>query len=120
MRRSENGCDCTAVHQEIVDKVKDEMISEERVTEITKFFSIFGDLTRMRILLALDKGEMCVNDLAVVMNMTKSVVSHQLKILKEYQLVKSRKSGRNSFYYLSDDHVRQIVEMAVEHLGVDD
>ena len=109
-------CDCDAIHSEIVSQVKLNMLEEEIIYDLADFFKVFGDSTRLKILWALDKSEMCVCDLAVVLNMTKSAVSHQLRALKELNLVKFRKDGKNVFYSLADKHVQDIFERGLEHI----
>jgi ArsR family transcriptional regulator len=119
MRRSKNGCDCEAIHEEVVDKVKDNLPSQEKVIHIAGFFSVFGDRTRIKILLALEQSEMCVCDLAVLLDLTKSVISHQLSSLKKHNLVVCHKEGKHNYYALADDHIRHIIEMATEHMQED-
>ena len=92
------------------------MPSPEMVEGLADFFSIFGDSTRVRILLALDTGEMCVCDISETLGMSMSATSHQLRMLREAHLVSSRREGKNIFYSLCDDHVRVVLETAVEHL----
>ena len=91
-------CDCEVIHENIVNKVRENMNDEKELSKLANFFKIFGDPTRLRIISALDQHEMCVCDLAVLLNMTKSAISHQLRTLKEAKLVKSRKDGRVVFY----------------------
>ena len=88
----------------------------ETLNELSDFFKIMGDGTRLRLLWALESGELCVGDLAALLNMTKSAVSHQLKVLKTAKLVRSRKNGKNVYYSLNDHHVKLILEMALEHV----
>ncbi len=109
-------CDCNEVHTEIVDKVKEVMEDTEVLYALSDFFKVISDSTRIRIMAALDSGEMCVCDLSALLEMTKSAISHQLKILKDAKLVKSRREGKNVFYSLKDDHVRLIFEMGIEHI----
>ena len=116
LNKSDLVCDCNILHEETVNAVKKDMISDELVMDIADFFSIFGDSTRIKILWALDKSEMCVCDIASLINMTKSAVSHQLRLLKTNNLVKSRKQGKEVFYSLADNHIREIFETAIEHL----
>ncbi len=107
--------DCEALNIDLVEKTKAKM-HDKRVFNITAdFFKVMGDCTRLRLLWALDGSEMCVCDLAVVLNMTKSAVSHQLKTLKDAKLVKSRKAGKNVYYSLDDDHIKTVLEMALVH-----
>lgn len=116
MGKTENTCDCDVLHQQIVAIVKPDMPSNNVVADISEFFKIFGDSTRIQILWALSKSDMCVCDIAFLIDMTKSAVSHQLKILKEYNLVKCQRNGKEVIYSLADSHVKDIFEKAVEHL----
>ena len=116
MGKAENICDCDVLHQEIVSFVKPDMPNNSVIADISKFFKVFSDSTRIQILWALSKSEMCVCDIAFLINMTKSAVSHQLKILKAFNLVKSQKNGKEVIYSLADSHVKDIFEKAVEHL----
>ncbi|MEW9094346.1 MAG: metalloregulator ArsR/SmtB family transcription factor [Clostridiaceae bacterium] len=108
--------DCNVIHPDILNKVKDNMPNESTMRNLTEFFKIMGDGTRIQILCALVQSEMCVCDLAVLTNVTKSAISHQLRSLKESHLVKSRRSGKNVFYSLDDEHVKDILEKALEHI----
>ena len=93
------------------------MPSPEMVEGLADFFSIFGDSTRVRILLALDTGEMCVCDISETLGMSMSATSHQLRMLREAKLVTSRREGRSVYYSLCDDHVKTVLETALEHVG---
>ena len=92
------------------------MPEEELLYDLAELYKIFGDSTRIRILYALSENEMCVNYIAVKLSMTMSAISHQLRILKQARLVKYRKEGKAVFYALSDDHVKSIIEMGMEHI----
>lgn len=109
-------CECEEVHTDIVKNKRDLMPDEETLYDLSDFFKIFGDSTRMSILFAIDGAPMCVCDIANLLGMTKSAVSHQLKILRQSDLITYRKSGKNVFYTLADDHVRDIIEKALEHI----
>jgi len=109
-------CDCEIIHQETVDEVRRHMIEDEKLYDLADFFKIFGDSTRIKMLWALDKEEMCVCDLAVLLNMTKSAISHQLKTLRQEKLVKFRRDGKVTFYSLEDEHVKNILEIGLEHI----
>lgn len=109
-------CDCEVLHADIVEKVQKVMPQEDELYDLSDFFKVLGDSTRIRIMWALDESEMCVCDLAVLLNMTKSAISHQLKSLRAANLVKYRKEGKVVFYSLSDDHVKQIFEKGLEHI----
>ncbi|NLJ57999.1 MAG: winged helix-turn-helix transcriptional regulator [Tissierellia bacterium] len=109
-------CDCEAIHADIVNEVKERMPLDEDIYDLSDFFKVLGDSTRMRIIWALDESEMCVCDIAVLLNMTKSAISHQLRALRNANLVKFRKEGKTVFYSLKDDHVRDIYEIGMEHI----
>ena len=100
----------------MVDRIRAEMPDTATLYELSDFFKIFGDSTRVSILFVIDRGEICVCDIAEILGMTKSAVSHQLKILRQAKLISYRKSGKNVFYTLADDHVKDIVEKALEHI----
>ena len=108
--------DCEVIHPEIVEKVRHNMPDEQILNKVSALFKSMGDQTRSQILWALDQNEMCVCDLAALLNMTKSAISHQLKLLRESHLVKFRKEGKNVFYMLDDYHVRDIFQKAFEHI----
>ena len=107
--------DCVAIFPDTIQRVAPHMPAAEKLTGLSDFFKVMGDGTRIRLLWALEISEMCVCDLAVLLNMTKSAVSHQLKILKSAKLVRSRREGKNIFYSLDDDHVCQILNMGLDH-----
>jgi len=109
-------CDCTVIHQDIVDWVKDKMPREEILYDLAELFKIFGDSTRIKILWALYESEMCVCDISFLLNMTQSAISHQLRILKQTDLVKTRRSGRVVFYSLKDEHVKRIFDQGLAHI----
>ena len=109
--------DCEALNTELVEKTLARMHTKKLYNDTADFFKVMGDCTRLRLLWALDGDEMCVCDLAVVLNMTKSAVSHQLKTLKNAKLVKSRKSGKNVYYSLDDEHIKMVLEMALLHIN---
>jgi len=109
-------CDCDVIHADLVEKVKRCMPIEEKLYDLADFFKMFGDSTRIKLLWALDKEEMCVCDLAVLLNMTKSAVSHQLKTLRQENLVKYRRDGKIVLYSLQDEHVKNILEIGFEHI----
>ena len=109
-------CEQEEVHSEKVMRLREVMPDEETIYDLSDFFKIFGDSTRMSILFALDGEPMCVCDLAALLGMTKSAVSHQLKVLRQSDLVTYKKAGKNVIYSLADDHVRDIIEKALEHV----
>jgi len=109
-------CDCDVIHADVVDEVKQRMPNEADLYDLADFFKIFGDSTRVKIIWALDEKELCVCDIAVLLNMTKSAISHQLKTLKQANLVKFRREGKVVYYSLKDDHVKDIFEKGMEHI----
>ncbi len=111
-----DSCENLNVHKDVVKEVKKLMPNEEHLYEVSELFKVFGDSTRTRILAALFEHELCVCDICKVVNMTKSAVSHQLKVLRDANLVKFRKSGKEVFYSLADNHVVMIYKMALEHV----
>ncbi len=109
-------CDCDVIHEEVVNEVKTKMQSKEDYVQLASLFKLFGDGTRVQILHALEQSEMCVCDLAVLLGVTKSAVSHQLKALRLANLVKFRREAQIVYYSLADDHVKGMIEMGFEHL----
>jgi ArsR family transcriptional regulator len=116
MGDSINKCDCQAVDEELVKKVKAEMEDDSCISLLSAFFKLISDDTRIKIMYALSKGELCVNDLAVILDMTKSAISHQLSLLKVSRQVKSRRQGKFVYYSLDDEHVFEILENALIHV----
>lgn len=108
--------DCDPINPDIVNKVMPDMPDVSVLYDLSDFFKVMGDSTRIRLLWALEEAEMCVNDLAVLLDMTKSAVSHQLKILRITKLVKAEKRGKNVYYSLADEHVKIVLEMALDHV----
>lgn len=109
-------CDCDVIHQDVVDKVKSEMIDDDSLINMADFYKALSDSTRIKIINALYISEMCVCDISVLLNMTKSAISHQLKNLKELNLIKSRKQGKEVYYSLADRHVGIVFEITKEHV----
>lgn len=110
-------CDCNVIHEEIVNQVKAKMPLEEDLCDLAELFKVFGDSTRIKILWALDEAEMCVCDIAVLLNMTQSAISHQLRVLRQAGLVKNRKDGKVVFYSLGDEHIKQIFDQGLIHIN---
>ena len=108
--------DCEAINIDIVNRVKPNMPEMKLLYELSDFFKVMGDSTRIQLLWALEESEMCVGDLAVLLNMTKSAVSHQLKVLRTAKLVRAEKKGKNVYYALDDHHVKDILEKALGHV----
>ena len=105
-----------AAHEEIVRKVKENQPEDEYLYDLSELFKIFGDSTRIKILYSLFETELCVSDMASILNLSQSSVSHQLRILKDAKLVKFRRDGKTIFYSLDDDHVRMILSLGMEHV----
>ncbi|HHU33018.1 MAG: ArsR/SmtB family transcription factor [Zhaonellaceae bacterium] len=112
-------CDCVVIHEDVVQQVKDKMPEEETLYDLAELFKVFGDSTRIKILWALDEAEMCVCDIAALLNMTQSAISHQLRVLKQAKLVKNRREGKVVYYSLDDDHVKQIFKQGLTHINED-
>lgn len=110
-------CDFIHAHEEIVEKVRQVMPGEDTLYDLTELFRIFGDSTRVRILYVLFEAEMCVCDIAALLGMTQSAISHQLRSLKQSRLVKARREGKTVFYSLADGHVRTILDQGMEHVA---
>lgn len=110
-------CEFMHVHEEIVDRVNKNMPDEEILYDLADLFKIFGDSTRIKILYVLFESEMCVCDIAQLLGMTQSAISHQLRALKQSKLVKYRREGKTVFYSLADSHVRTILNQGIEHVA---
>ena len=110
-------CECHEEHGELIERGRATLPETTALYDLSDFFKVLGDSTRLGILFAIDGAPMCVCDIASVLGMTKSAVSHQLKVLRQNRLVKYSKVGKNVYYELSDDHVRDIIEKALEHIG---
>ena len=109
-------CEYMYVHQDVVYKVKQDMPQDETLYDLAELFKVFGDSTRIKILYALFEAELCVCDIAQLLSVSQTAVSHQLRVLKNNKLVKFRKEGKNVFYSLADDHVRRIIDQGIEHV----
>ena len=105
-----------AAHEDVVKKVLEEQPADEYLYDLAELFKVFGDSTRIRILYALFESELCLGDIAQLLNLSQSAVSHQLKLLKDAKLVKFRREGKIIFYALDDEHVRTIISMGMEHV----
>lgn len=116
MSKNEFVCDCNIIHKDIVEDTIKKMRDEDLLIKLAEFFKILGDTTRVKILYALDQNEMCVCDIANVLNMSKSSISHQLSTLKNSGIVKCKKIGKEVFYTLDDGHVQEVFEVGFEHI----
>ena len=117
--RKDEVCDGFEVHEDLLKIVNETLPEETELYDLAELFKVFGDSTRIRILFVLFEAEVCVCDLAKVLNMTQSAISHQLRILKQNKLVKSRREGKSIFYSLEDDHVRTIINQGRDHIEED-
>lgn len=112
-------CDCDIIHQNEVNKVKMNLLDNDKTIKLSNLYKMFSDQTRLKILLSLEIERLCVCDIANVLNMTKSAISHQLKVLRENNLIKFSKEGKNCYYSLADDHVKKLIDIALEHIMED-
>ncbi|MFT8313259.1 MAG: metalloregulator ArsR/SmtB family transcription factor [Clostridium sp.] len=109
-------CKCTIIHNDIINKVKPNMIDNDTSYNLAEFYKVFSDSTRIKILDALSMSEMCVCDISALLKMSQSAISHQLKVLKQSRLVKLRKEGRVVYYSLIDEHIRLILNQGLVHV----
>ena len=109
-------CNCTIIHEDIVNKVKESMPQEEKLYDLAELFKVFGDTTRIKIIYALFESEMCVCDIAALLGMNQSAISHQLRVLKQARLVKYRKDGKVVYYSLDDEHIKNIFDQGFLHI----
>ena len=109
--------DAEAERKALRERVLTEMPDEESLYDLAELFKVFGDTTRIRILYALFESELCVCDIAQVLGMTQSAISHQLRVLKQARLVRSRREGKQIYYFLADDHVRTIIGQGMDHVS---
>lgn len=118
--RFDNGdapkCDSCQPHPDVIDKIGSSMPPENELYDLCELFKVFGDATRIKILFVLFESEMCVCDIASILNMTQSAISHQLKVLKQNRLVTFRRDGKTVYYSLADSHVRSIIDQGYEHI----
>ena len=116
MERKELVCDCNIIHKDAVNMAIKNRPDDKELINLSELFKILGDLTRIKIIWTLDNNEMCVCDIANVLNMTKSSISHQLAILKNAGIVRYRKSGKEVYYTLDDEHINKLYEIGLEHI----
>lgn len=109
-------CEYICVHNELVEKVQNSLPQEEQLYDLADLFKVFADSTRIKILYVLFESEVCVCDIATLLGMNQSAISHQLRILKQAKLVKNRRDGKTIFYSLADDHIKSILGQGMEHI----
>jgi DNA-binding transcriptional ArsR family regulator len=112
-----DNCDCTIIHEDVVKEVRTLMPREELLLDLADLFKVFGDSTRVRIISALLHSEMCVCDIAALLGMTTSSISHQLRLLRQTKLVRTRREGKVVFYALDDEHVGAIFATGLVHVS---
>lgn len=113
---SEDMCQEAHVHESVLDRVKAQMPDDDTLCDVAEMFKVFGDITRTKILSALFEAELCVCDISEIVKMSASAVSHQLRILRQTKIVKSRRAGKEVYYSLDDEHISRIYRMALDHL----
>ncbi|MDD5952428.1 MAG: metalloregulator ArsR/SmtB family transcription factor [Oscillospiraceae bacterium] len=116
MEQKDELCDCGRNHQLDAQALRQEMLDEDLLFDLADFFKLFGDSTRVKILYALSQSELCVGDIAELLSMSQSAISHQLRILKQSKLVKGRREGKTVLYSLADGHVTTILSQGIEHI----
>ncbi len=109
-------CEYLHAHKDVIDRIQKRLPTQERLYDLAELYKVFGDSTRVSLLYVLLEEELCVCDLAALLGVSMSAVSHQLRILKQARLVKFRKEGKTVFYSLADDHVRDIIGEGMEHI----
>lgn len=117
MKDKDYVCDCDAIHKDLVDMILENIANEELIDKLTTFYKVIGDKTRCKILFILKQHEMCVCDIAYTLGMSKSLISHQLKLLKDKRIVKYRKVGKEVYYTLDDNHIREVFDIRLKHIG---
>lgn len=114
---AESTCEFMHVHDAIIEKVEKVMPDEQQLLDLSEFFKVFGDSTRIKILYVLSQSEMCVCDIATLLQMGQSAISHQLRVLKQMRLVTFRREGKTVFYSLADAHIQMILAQGMEHIS---
>ncbi len=110
-------CNVTAIRQELVDRAKQKMPAQDKLFSLAELFKVLGDSTRIKMIWALFEEEMCVCDIAALLDMSQSAISHQLRVLKQARLVKPRRDGKNIYYSLDDEHIEQIFLQGLKHIN---
>ncbi len=116
MGKSELKCDCDIIHTDLVNKAKTTILKDDILIDISDFYKALSDSTRIKIINLLRDNELCVCDISSILNLTKSTVSHQLKNLRDMNLIKNKKRGKEVWYSLADDHVKDVFEISLEHI----
>jgi DNA-binding transcriptional ArsR family regulator len=113
---SDEFCQCTIVHRNVIEEVRTKLPKEEILYDLAELFKVFGDTTRVKIISVLFESEMCVCDIAELLNISQSAISHQLRVLRHARLVKPRKEGKVVFYSLNDEHIKSIFDQGLDHI----
>ena len=116
MENKSEYCSCNVIHKEVVENVKNKLPKEETLYDLAELFKVFGDSTRIKLICSLFESEMCVCDLSVLLNISQSAISHQLRVLKSARLVKFRRAGKVIYYSLDDEHIKQIFDAGLHHI----
>ena len=116
MENKSESCSCNVIHKEVVENVKNKLPKEETLYDLAELFKVFGDSTRIKIICSLFESEMCVCDLSVLLNISQSAISHQLRVLKSARLVMFRRAGKVIYYSLDDEHIKQIFDAGLHHI----
>ena len=116
MENKSESCSCNVIHKEVVENVKNKLPKEETLYDLAELFKVFVDSTRIKIICSLFESEMCVCDLSVLLNISQSAISHQLRVLKSARLVKFRRAGKVIYYSLDDEHIKQIFDAGLHHI----
>ena len=119
MSQSDLTCEITCINLEVVEKIKQDMLDNEKVQQLSSIFKALGNPTRFKILYCLKEEEMCVCDISAILDMSQSAISHQLRVLRNLRLVKHRKEGKMVYYSLDDDHILKILVAGLEHINHD-
>ncbi|MDS0528418.1 metalloregulator ArsR/SmtB family transcription factor [Clostridium sp. SHJSY1] len=109
-------CNCSIIHEDVIVRVKEKLPKEETLYDLAEFFKVFGDSTRIKIICALFESEMCVCDLAALLGVSQSAISHQLRTLKAARLVRYRREGKVVYYSLDDEHIKHIFDEGLNHI----
>lgn len=115
-RNNIDSCSCSVIHQDVVNRVREALPEDERLFDLADLFKVLGDSTRVKIICSLFQAEMCVCDIAALLGMNQSAISHQLRVLKQARLVKYRKEGKVVYYSLEDEHVKRIFDQGLNHM----
>ena len=113
---SQDMCQVSQIHENTLERVRSQMPDDDTLCDVAELFKVFGDITRTKILSALFEAELCVCDISEIVKMSASAVSHQLRILRQTKIVKSRRCGKEIYYSLDDEHISKIYRTALEHL----